>query len=532
MADKTKKFIFNRIAVWAFMFALIISPAAALTYTKNSFPTFSGNVITCDGNDLRISCQDSGDGRNHFCSTFGANGCRAVEGRDNYGGPGCLITCQKEDRCSDNTPFGQCSTNNPFYCDAGTLVRRSSICGCVFPQVRSGEDCITPPACGDGTLSGQCSTARPFFCSNGFLVNRASSCGCPSGQTASGDNCIPGTGTPGAPPGTSPAGPTTLGAGQRVPNKLLIIDIDAKVDGKSSSNIRNNGKISKDAKPDSEVELTIELRNNFTSSEGVEIQNIAASASIENIDNEDDIEQESESFDLRADSDKTMRFKFRIPLNAEEGTYSIFIEAEGEDENGNDHKDEADIELEIEKDAHDLKIVGFGISPKEIGCSRNAKANVKIANIGEEEEESAFIEIKSESLNLGVKENINVKSDSNGNIVSRLLEFSVSSSAEKGVHIISANAYSEDGNLKDQRTAEINVEGCDGLIEEGNVVLQISPPSQAKKQEKAPSLFSFRLGGFDPITAILLLALIILILFALIVAFALAQGEKAEEEYY
>lgn len=530
MPNITKKSLFNRLAIWAVLFALLVSSAVALTYTKNSFPAFSGNVITCDGSDIRISCQDSGDGRNHFCTTSGVNGCAAFEGRENYGSSGCLITCQKEDKCSDNTPFGQCSSNNPFYCDTGTLVKRSSFCGCVLPKVRGGEDCIIPVACGDGTLSGQCSAAaRPSFCSNGLLVNRASSCGCPSGQAASGDNCISSTGTQGTPP----TGSTASAAGQQVSNKLFIIDIDAKVDGKSSNNIRNDGRISKDAKPNSEVELAIGIKNNFTSSEGIDMQNIVASASIENILSEGGIEQESESFDLKADSDKTIRFKLRIPLNAEEGTYSIFIEADGEDENGNNHKDEADIELEVEKDAHDLKIVGFEISPKVIGCSRNANANVKIVNMGKEDEENALIEIKSDSLNLGLKSNIDIKADSSGNTAARLLGFSVSSAAEKGIYFISANAYSEDGNLKDRRTAEINVENCNGPLESGNVILEISPPSsQPKKQEKAASLFRLQLGRFDLITAVLLLAFIILVLFALIVVFALAQGEKADEEYY
>lgn len=199
---KHSAFRIGFLAIFLVLFSLLASPAQALVYTKNSFPTSSGQVITCDGNDIRISCEDSGDGRNHFCSTFGINGCRAVEGKNNFGSPGCLITCQKEDRCSDGTPPGQCSANNPFYCDAGILVKRASICGCVSPKIRNGDDCVAQPSqiqqpqiqqpqvCSDNTPFNQCSSNRPLFCLGGCLINRALTCGCPSGQTPSGDTCV------------------------------------------------------------------------------------------------------------------------------------------------------------------------------------------------------------------------------------------------------------------------------------------------------------------------------------------------------
>jgi|GEM_PF-6807700 len=570
------------LAAFILIFSAFASPAQALTYTKNSFPTSSGQVITCDGNDLRISCEDSGDGRNHFCSTFGINGCRAVEGRNNFGSPGCLITCQKEDRCSDGTPSGQCSATNPFYCDAGILVKRASFCGCVSPKIRSGDDCVEQPskaqqqpqaqqpqACSDNTPFNQCSSSRPLFCLGGSLINRALTCGCPSGQAPSGDNCVPiqtqqqtctdGTlfgqcsptrplfcnngvlinraTTCGCPSGQAASGDVCVltvppAVPAQVSNKLSITDIDAKVDGKKSSNIKNNGEISKEAKPDSDIELEIEVKNTFTSAEDIDIEDIAVRAVIESIGNEGDIEEEAESFDLRADSDKTVRFKFKVPLNAEEGTYNVFIEAEGEDENGTTHKDDADIELEVEKEQHDLRFLSFELFPKTVSCSRELNANVRITNLGKEDEENAFIEIKSDDLQLNFRNPISIKSDTGDNSAAKNLRFAIGNSVREGTYSFSANAISEDGAIRDRRSTDITVENCGaGLQQQGDgVILQISGPPQAKKEQVIAPLSGF--SGLDPRIAVLLLAILIIILFILIIIFAVASGKETDEEQY
>lgn len=567
------------LAVFLALFAISSGSASALTYTKNSFPTSSGNVITCDGDDFRISCQDSGDGRNHFCSTFGTNGCRAVEGRANYGSPGCLITCQREDRCSDGTPPGQCSATNPFYCDAGILVKRASLCGCVSPKVRSGDDCVEsssqvqpsaqqqPQVCSDNTQFNQCSSNRPLFCLGGSLVNRALTCGCPSGQTASGDNCVTiqaqqqtctdGTlfgqcsptrplfcnngvlinraTTCGCSSGQTASGdaciPASAAVSVQAGNKLSITDIDAKVDGKTSSNIQNNGEISREAKPGSDVELEIEVRNTFTSAEDIDIEDIQVKAAIEGIEDGNDLEEESESFDLRAGADKTVRFKFKVPLNVDEGTYSIFIEADGEDENGASHNDDADADLEVEKDLHDLRLASFELSPREISCGRDLNANARIINLGEEEDEDAMLEIKNDDLGLNVRSPINIISTDN-TAAAKNVRFSIGSSAREGTYSISANAISEDGTIRDSRSADVTITACGAEPQDDGVFLQISTPPKTKGGEITAPLFDFNLGSLDPKMLILLLAIFIIILFVLIIIFAAASEKPGDEEQY
>jgi len=142
--------------------------------------------------------------------------------------------------CSDDTPYGQCSITNLKYCQNGTLVDKSSICGCDPGMVGISDKCYSCPSalnydlnddsiitpfdwtnvcnpcylkmassggwencrkcdfngdcqititdfglfsqklskCSDGTLYGQCSSAKPKYCKEGVLVDKCSECGC------------------------------------------------------------------------------------------------------------------------------------------------------------------------------------------------------------------------------------------------------------------------------------------------------------------------------------------------------------------
>ena len=155
----------------------------------------------------------------------------------------CIQQGQKEQKCSDGTPYNQCSTNKPSYCENGNLINKCSTCGCpsgkqcqsnggctVSTQTTCQNECsevglkrcsgngyqacgnydadtclewstITncpvnticqdglctqqkqqEQKCSDGTLYGQCSTNKPKYCDNGNLISKCATCGCPSGQ--------------------------------------------------------------------------------------------------------------------------------------------------------------------------------------------------------------------------------------------------------------------------------------------------------------------------------------------------------------
>ncbi|MFH1473430.1 MAG: PA14 domain-containing protein, partial [Candidatus Aenigmatarchaeota archaeon] len=132
------------------------------------------------------------------------------------------FTYELKDKCSDDTLYGQCSSNKPRYCDDGILVDRCSECYCPSGyECQDDETCKVPACladekqcpdgswvgrdpnnncefypcgqleCEDGTAYGLCSSTKPKYCSSGTLVNNCQDCGCPSDQTCqSGGTCI------------------------------------------------------------------------------------------------------------------------------------------------------------------------------------------------------------------------------------------------------------------------------------------------------------------------------------------------------
>lgn len=99
------------------------------------------------------------------------------------------IICQNE--CS---PAGskKCSANGYQICgnyDADECLEWNSVIACPIDTICQNGNCIQQK-CTDGTLYGQCSTNKPKYCENGNLIDRAFICGCHSGYKISDNQCV------------------------------------------------------------------------------------------------------------------------------------------------------------------------------------------------------------------------------------------------------------------------------------------------------------------------------------------------------
>src|SRR3989338_6706481 len=270
-----------------------------------------------------------------------------------------------------------------------------------------------------------------------------------------------------------------------VGNRLRIDDVDAKVDGKKSSNVKENSKISKEAKPASDVEFKITIKNNFIESDNIEIEDIKVETTIEDIDDGANLEEESNEFDLDEQDDKTVTLRFKLPLNIDEGNYDVLIHADGEDQNGNLYERDYRIELEVEKEKHDLRFMEFEISPSVVNCNRFLSMRYEIMNFGQEDEENALVEIKNAGLGLDYAEKgITAYEGTQDNTFSKSANFKIGNDIEKGDYPVTANVYSDEGKLLDTKTIEIKVDDCIriGEIEEPEVVL-VTGKEEPKRTE-------------------------------------------------
>ncbi len=185
--------------------------------------------------------------------------------------------------------------------------------------------------------------------------------------------------------------------------KLFITQVDAKIDGKSSKGIGNKETISRDAPPGSRVEFKVEVKNNFTSAEDLDIEDIVVEGNVLKIDDGDDFEEEANEFDLSAEKDKTVTFNFDIPLEVESGTYDAEFLVEGKDQNGTTHKNRYQVSFEVDKETHDIRVDKKMLFPTEISCQRkNAQLTIGTINVGDEDEDDAVLTVTNADLGINL----------------------------------------------------------------------------------------------------------------------------------
>ena len=247
--------------------------------------------------------------------------------------------------------------------------------------------------------------------------------------------------------------------------KLLITQVDAKVDGKSDKSLDFDEKISKEAKPGSNVEFTIELKNNFTDAQDLEIQDIDTTITIEEIDDGDDLDEDVKQFDLKADDDKKVKVTFDIPLEVDEDNYNVVINAEGEDENGTTHEVEYRIELEIQKEDNEVIFLRNDLAPSEVKCARTVQLSTAVINTGADDEDGVSLEASNTDLSISFKENFDLTNDAfeDDSKFRKTFTFTVPSDTPTGIYPITSKVLFND--LKDSKTdtKDIVVGVCDAV---------------------------------------------------------------------
>lgn len=183
------------------------------------------------------------------------------------------------------------------------------------------------------------------------------------------------------------------------PNKLLIDKVKATISGRTSTVTSDGDTFGREAKPGDSVSFKVTFRNNYTDAEDLRIEDVIATVTIEGIDDGDDIDEESNSFDVRANDDKDVTVSFEIPVEVEEDTYTVRIEAEGEDENGTDQIVEWTVKMDLEKKSDELRYDKETVSPSDIKCSGTATLTLGIINTGSDDQEDIDVKVTSTALN-------------------------------------------------------------------------------------------------------------------------------------
>lgn len=271
--------------------------------------------------------------------------------------------------------------------------------------------------------------------------------------------------------------------------KLLIEKIDAKVGGKSDKDVKDKETISREAEPGDKIKIEVTIKNNFTTTEAVdEIEDIEVEVTVDNLEEDEELELLSREFDLKPQRDKEVAFEFDVPVEVDEDTYDILIEVEGRDTNGTTHRKQAKIFLTVDKETHDLRIFRKVLSAAEVSCSRkNQQLTLGIINAGSEEEEDIILTATNKELGIDIKEKILELSEGafdNDVKFVRTYTFNVPQDLAAGTYPINILVNYDDNRKSVTDTISMVVNDCQQTVVAPPTTTTTVSPTQPKEEEK------------------------------------------------
>lgn len=253
-----------------------------------------------------------------------------------------------------------------------------------------------------------------------------------------------------------------------VRGKLRIVDLDVKVGSESDKNLNNGDRIDKEAKPEDEISFALELQNGYTDDEDIDIEDVLVTITIFEIDDGDDLEEESKEFKVKADDKEKVTLDFTLPLEVDEGNYDVQIEVEGQDENGVDQRVVWELELVVEKDRHAVLIYKSALDDVALSCQRTTDLVIEVVNIGQDNEDDVVLTIQNDDLSINVKKSFELDNDpfDEDSKYKMTVPISLPSNFPVGSYPIIIKAYYDTDNLDDYKTVDLKVEKCSITVED------------------------------------------------------------------
>jgi len=258
-------------------------------------------------------------------------------------------------------------------------------------------------------------------------------------------------------------------------NTLQITEVRARVDGKEDVLKKSGEKISKEAKEESDVELKVEIKNVW----GEIIDDIKVTAVIEDIDDGDNLDEDTDIGRLNVGASETAELDLELPLRVDDGSYDLKIKARGKDSNNDIHVTEWELTLEVKKDDHKVKITEVSVSPSHIRCGEGTDIKVEVLNLGRNAEDIEIavinpylgLELKEKGIELETGDDADAEYEKQFRIMPN--------DAKEGNYQIDVKAYYNKGKDVTSKKADLTIEGC-MQVRQNSVVLKTLPPSPSE----------------------------------------------------
>jgi hypothetical protein len=220
-------------------------------------------------------------------------------------------------------------------------------------------------------------------------------------------------------------------------------------------------KIEADIYPGSLVEFRLDVENIYSSDSDIDIDNVDATVTIEDLNDDEDVEEDSRDYDLKPGEEADIIVLIRIPTKVENKEYPVEIKVEGD---GNvTERILINLTLVVKKDSHDLRLISYSVTPLVVICDRQISVHATLANLGSREETDAALEFISDELGLSRKKgNIGLSDDpfDDESELSWTVPYTIPGSIPAGTYSIDIRALFQNELAMDTRTVSVAVKDC------------------------------------------------------------------------
>lgn len=231
------------------------------------------------------------------------------------------------------------------------------------------------------------------------------------------------------------------------------------VDSNEENNL-DDGEELNSIKPGSTLTLEVVIKNHAN----FDLEDVVVKATIEDIDDGDDLEVDDYNIGNLDDGDKEeATFSFDIPWELDKNNYDLVLEVEGEDDDGEEYSKEMTIRLDVEKKNHDVAISDLDLGLSTLQCVRSTSLSVDLTNIGDRDESDALFTVESSELGIDfMKDNIDLDE---AETYSESIAIHVDDDFAAGTYTIAIRAYYDedeydDNDMTDYRAVSLVVEDC------------------------------------------------------------------------
>ena len=170
-------------------------------------------------------------------------------------------------------------------------------------------------------------------------------------------------------------------------NELYVDKIDVTIkqyDGENSKRLGNTDTIT--ILPNATLEFEVRLENTWPDNSETTYEDVYVRGIIYDIDDGDDIEEESDQEDIDPGDTETFTLKFQTPLRVDEDTYNMDLNITGYLNGSTKVNKDYRFKIKIEKESHKIFMTGFSVSPTTTNCGSTIQMQAQVTNIGKNDE--------------------------------------------------------------------------------------------------------------------------------------------------